>query len=277
MNGTALAVCFPGSDARTIQRAGMAADKFGLAQLWAGDPRASAPNSDENYILPALAATAAATKYVRLGAFIQLGPTAQTMRVAEDIAIVDATSNGRMEVGLLVPPATARASWEQAASALLGAYHHWPALNGETYSVTPPLQQSWLPRVLVGGSQELAVRLGAGRAVWPGDPKPAESSIVCRVSLFFDFSAGVCSMLAQDPVAFVLDLRSLVDAAGAHQVIAVLSRKEDLELDLHALGAVVSPGIRCAREECEQLTRDGWTWVTENSRLHHSPYERASR
>lgn len=277
MNGTALAVCLPGADARTIRRAGMTADRFGLAQLWAGDPRATASNSDENYILPALAATAAVTEFVRLGAFLQLGPTVQTMRVAEDVAIVDATSNGRMEVGLLAPSVATRADWEQAAMALLGAYHHWPSLGGETYSVTPPLQQGWLPRLLVGGATQLALRLGAGRAVWPGDPMPAESPIICKVSLFFEFSAGVCSTLAQDPVAFVLRLRSLVDAAGAHQVIAVLPGEMDLERDLHALGAVVSPGIRCAREECEQLTQDGWTWTTEKSHLHYSPYARASR
>lgn len=275
MNGTTLAVCVPGADSRTIQRAGMAADQYGLAQLWAGDPRATAPNSDDNYILPALAATAAVTTYVRLGAFLRLGPAVQAMRIAEDIAVVDAASRGRMEVGLVAPLATAQASWEQTAAALLGAYHHWPALNGEAYSVTPPLQQSWLPRVLVGGPEELAVRLGAGRAVWPGSPMTTASRIARRVSLFVEFSSGVCSALAQDPAAFVWDLRSLVDAAGAHQLIAVLSPEADMEHDFHALGSVISPGIRCAREECEQLVRDGWTWVAEKSHLHDSPYQRA--
>lgn len=272
MNGTTLAVCLPGADARSIQRAGVAADKYGLAQLWAGDPRAAAPNSDDNYVLPALAATAAVTGYVRLGAFLRLGPTTQAMRIAEDIAIVDAASKGRIEIGL-VSPAKADASWEETAVALLGAYHYWPGRNGETYSVTPPLQQSWLPRMLVGGSEEQAARLGAGRALWTGDSKPAAAGVACRVSLFVEFKSGVWSALGRDPAAFVLHLRSLVDAAGAHQLIAVLPPQAALEQDIHALGSVVSPGIRCAPNECEQLARDGWAWVAEKRHLHPSPYE----
>lgn len=270
MNGTTVAVCVPGADASIIQRLGMAGDEWGLEQVWAGDPRSVAPNSDENYLLPALAGTAAVTVDVRLGAFLTLRAATQILRLAEDIGVVDSASGGRLEIGLVMPE-QADKSWEEAASAILGSYHHWP-VGSESYPVTPPPQQTWLPRVLVGGNDAIAARLGAGHAVWDGKATLPESAIARRTVLLVDFVASVYDELAQDPPACIDSLRRKIDVAGAHQLVAVLHSTSGIEREIRALGAVVAPAIRCQAREARQIAHDAWSWLTAKGALHATPY-----
>ncbi len=59
--------------------------------------------SDDGYIpspLIAAAAVAARTKHIRVGTNILLLPLYDPVRVAEDTAVLDAVSNGRLELGV---------------------------------------------------------------------------------------------------------------------------------------------------------------------------------
>ena len=58
---------------------------------------------DDGYLsstMPMIAAIAARTKRVKVGSFVLLGPFYHPLRLAEDAALIDVLSNGRLCVGL---------------------------------------------------------------------------------------------------------------------------------------------------------------------------------
>ena len=75
------------------------AEQLGYESVWVSEHHVT----DDGYlpsVFPLLAAIAVRTATIRLGSAILLGPFQHPMRFAEDVAVVDQLSGGRLEVGL---------------------------------------------------------------------------------------------------------------------------------------------------------------------------------
>lgn len=75
------------------------AEQLGFESVWLSEHHVT----DEGYlpsVFPMLAAVAARTERMRLGTAILLGPFQHPVRFAEDVAVVDQLSGGRLEIGL---------------------------------------------------------------------------------------------------------------------------------------------------------------------------------
>jgi alkanesulfonate monooxygenase SsuD/methylene tetrahydromethanopterin reductase-like flavin-dependent oxidoreductase (luciferase family) len=97
--------CPPGSTysmtdvyAQTLEQIRLA-DEWGLDLVWFSEHHFVEDGYLPNFV-PVAAAAAAATSRIRLSTDIALAPFAHPLRLAEDMAILDQISGGRMELGL---------------------------------------------------------------------------------------------------------------------------------------------------------------------------------
>src|SRR5262249_61562526 len=75
------------------------AEERGYEPVWVSEHHVTADGYLPS-VFPLLAAIAARTTRMRLGSAILLGPFQHPIRFAEDVAVVDQLSGGRLEVGL---------------------------------------------------------------------------------------------------------------------------------------------------------------------------------
>lgn len=154
------------------------AEGLGYDYIWLSEHHFS----EDGYLpslLPMAAAIAARTKRVKIGTAVLLTPLHHALRVAEDGAVVDLISNGRLVLGVglgwhpmefaaLGVPIKQRASradesievikraWTEERFSFHGRYYRF-----ENLSVTPKPVQRPRPPILIGGSSEEAVRRAA--------------------------------------------------------------------------------------------------------------------
>ena len=140
------------------------AETLGYESVWVSEHHVT----DEGYlpsVFPMLAAIAQRTSTMRLGSSILLGPFQHPIRFAEDVAVLDQLSGGRLEVGLglgyrerefelLDVPLSERA--QRTEQLIEVARRVWA--DG---SVTPPPLQQPEPTFWIGGSVEAAARRAA--------------------------------------------------------------------------------------------------------------------
>jgi alkanesulfonate monooxygenase SsuD/methylene tetrahydromethanopterin reductase-like flavin-dependent oxidoreductase (luciferase family) len=140
------------------------AEELGFESLWLSEHHVT----DEGYlpsVFPMLAAIAQRTTSVRIGSAILLGPFQHPIRFAEDVAVVDLLSGGRLEIGLglgyreaefeaLGVPISERARRTEALIEV--ARRVWA--DG---TVTPPPLQQPEPPFWIGGSTPAAARRAA--------------------------------------------------------------------------------------------------------------------
>ena len=74
-------------------------DRAGFETIWTTEHH----SVDDGYlaaVMPMLAAIAARTRRVKVGSFVLLGPFYHPLRLAEDAALIDVISNGRLRLGI---------------------------------------------------------------------------------------------------------------------------------------------------------------------------------
>jgi alkanesulfonate monooxygenase SsuD/methylene tetrahydromethanopterin reductase-like flavin-dependent oxidoreductase (luciferase family) len=140
------------------------AETLGYESVWVSEHHVT----DDGYlpsVFPMLAAIAGRTTTMRLGSAIVLGPFQHPIRFAEDVAVLDQLSGGRLEVGLglgyrerefelLGVPISERARRTEALIEV--ARRLWA--DG---TVTPPPFQQPEPTFWIGGSVDAAARRAA--------------------------------------------------------------------------------------------------------------------
>ena len=140
------------------------AEQLGYESVWVSEHHAT----DDGYlpsVFPLLAAIAVRTTRMRLGSAILLGPFQHPVRFAEDVAVVDQLSGGRLEVGLglgyrerefevLGVPRSERT--RRTEELVLAARQAW-----RDATLTPPPFQQPEPPFWIGGSSAAAARRAA--------------------------------------------------------------------------------------------------------------------
>ena len=273
MNALRLTLCLPGATAADLVAIARWADHWNLAGLWIGDPRGRAPDHQDSYVTAAAAAVAAVTEDLRIGVLLTLPDGQHEVRVAEDVAVVDNASHGRMEIGLVTPPGTPDA-WIRRAATFLRSWTDLPVPGGGTVAVTPLPVQPQIPRVVVG-DRELAAALGCGLMILdPDATSPLGVELVARRTIATARLDGAAfDWLATDPVGRTRTLRSGATLAGAQELMLIVTggAATVTEHDIEALGRVVVPALRCVPDEVDGIVDDAWTWLTERTAIHDAP------
>ncbi len=274
MNSMRLTLCVPAADAAQLLPIARWADRWNLGGFWIGDASAGGTARGDSYLTAAAAAVASVTRDLRIGVLLALPEDQHTVRVAEDIAVIDNASGGRMEIGLVAPSAGDE-EWLQRAATFLRAWTDWPVPSGGTVAVTPLPVQPQLPRV-VAGSLTAAQALDAGwMAVHGGEPESGRrvARRVIAVTALDTPAHGPADWLAKDPAGRVADLRLRATQIGAQELMLRLDGDAAAltQHDLEALGRVVVPGLRCVPEELPGIVEDAWHWLTEQVDLHDAP------
>jgi probable F420-dependent oxidoreductase len=154
------------------------ADSLGFDSVWLSEHHFT----DEGYlpsVFPMLAALAERTSHMRLGTAVLLAPLHHPLRLAEDAAVVDQISNGRLELGLApgyrpeefgalgVPRGERGSRTDETIEILKLAWSSQPfSFQGKHFqfhdvTVAPPPAQQPHPPIWIGGSSPASARRAA--------------------------------------------------------------------------------------------------------------------
>ena len=199
------------------------------------------------------------------------------IRVAEDVAVIDNASRGRIEIGL-VAPSPVSDEWVVRAATFLRAWTDWPLSDGGgTIAVTPLPVQPQIPRI-VAGPLEFAEALDAGWMILDDTDTaagPARAGLVARrtITVRTQGDKSVFDWLAGNAPARATELRADASALGAHELTLVFTTAPDAR-DIETLGRVIVPALRCVPDEIEGIVEDAWTWLTQHTDIHDAPEPR---
>ena len=266
MSGLRVSLAVPGATAAEVVETARLAEHWNLASIWIGAADA-ARHCDDSYVTATAGAVTAVTSHLRIGVFLRLGVAKQVVRLAEDLAVLDQASNGRMETAFV--PAGDREAWLTAVASLVDAYHGWPVPGSdELLPVVPGPVQPEIPRLVVD-DLDAANLLRAGRMV-AGPPRAEPGLLRPRTVLRRSLPRDVRAWLADDVVAAMLELRVAAREASARELLLVADSPPGAD-DIELLGTVVVPALRCADRDVRAIAVDAWTWATAKRHLHAPP------
>jgi alkanesulfonate monooxygenase SsuD/methylene tetrahydromethanopterin reductase-like flavin-dependent oxidoreductase (luciferase family) len=189
-----------------------AAEALGFEAMWMAELHFHRRFSILSAPLLAAAAAAQRTQCLRLGIAVNLLPLHQPVRLAEEGAVLDVLSHGRLDFGVgrghpfpgvydnfHVSPAQSRERFAEALDILIGAWTHEPfSYQGEYFQVSDltvvpkPVQQPHPPIFVAAGSPETYTatgQRGLGILV-PGHVQPMEA---LRANLSHYWEAGAAA------------------------------------------------------------------------------------
>jgi hypothetical protein len=226
------------------------AERLGLDGIWV---QGTSAGHGDSYATTTAAAIASLTRDIRLGVILRLEDEGDILRVAEDIAVIDHCSSGRVELWLECPPEDG-ARWISTAERLLKNLRVCSAGEHEV-PVTPGPLQPQVPVVTRGAPSALAdagvvVELDGsasrtdhrGRTTLCVRPDRTQAAVA---------AAGLPTTL----LTAVESLRAAIDSSGAHDVVFVLPEGFST-VDVEIVASVIAPILRAIDHEVADLVLD---------------------
>jgi alkanesulfonate monooxygenase SsuD/methylene tetrahydromethanopterin reductase-like flavin-dependent oxidoreductase (luciferase family) len=237
-----------------------AAEREGVDGVWIGDLGPRDAGRGDAYWTMVAAAAAARTGSIRLGCILTLADPDSPLRLAEDLAMIDEGSGGRLELVFVLGREPERVD---RAARLLSAWRGWETVDGRRFPVTPRPAQPALPRLVAGTEFGTAAgaRLAAGGLAvadhLPATPTGGRTTLERRVIAFAIPSAR--DLIAGGAAPAVERIRSAADIWAADEVAVLLgpTAAADLDGEVRLLAQVVGPGVAGAETQWEMLTELG--------------------
>ena len=245
-------IALPRFKAAQAVAAGRIAEQWAVRTLWFGEA-----GIDPTYIAAAAGAVAATTKALRIGLFIDLDCSASPLRIAEDVAVLDNLSGGRIELGLV---ASGEDDWAERAGTLLDAWEHgWPTPDRNPLAIIPQPIQPLIPRLVVGEprADEFFRRYSAGRLLIGGRGKPPPRDGHERRVLLL----GLAELVSEaEAVRRLTDLRAAARGLGASEIM-VESDFDSFDVNAMLLGQLIDPAMRCTLDDIPAIVKDAWQYL----------------
>jgi Luciferase-like monooxygenase len=260
MSGVRVIAHFDSTHPPALVTAANQAEAAALDGVWVGSFASEPSRKRDAATTATLAAIAASTEVLRMGAVIGPLDDASTIATAEELAVIDQASNGRLEVVLR---ATASLSFEDQASALERAWQGTLLPDGRVVAVTPRPRQPALPMMAFGSAD--------GRASeWWSQCLPYTSAL--ERPRMVGTRTGVIVGLTQDEPRLEDDLerfvrevqRTLASCDGTELVISMDPMATDLTWRLHAVASVVIPALRANAYEFDLILDDALRWFQQS-------------
>jgi alkanesulfonate monooxygenase SsuD/methylene tetrahydromethanopterin reductase-like flavin-dependent oxidoreductase (luciferase family) len=258
MSGQRLSIGLQGSNARDIIELADAAEREAVDAIWIGSPDRGSEDPGDSFRTMVAAAVAARTHFIRIGCMLTFRDPESTLRLAEDVAMIDEAAGGRLELLLQLDDADC----EERAGRMMSAWRGWDTADGRRFPVTPRPVQPSIPRLVAapGFGSRAATRLGAGVLV-PADDLPAAASrrtrFDRRVVAFEVRSAR--ELIAGGAAEAIAGMRDVADRWEVDEVAVWLepARREEIADEVRLLARVVAPGVAGGDAQWEMLVELG--------------------
>lgn len=258
MSGLRLTVQVTPDDARAAVEAGKLAEMRGIDSIWVGGT--AGPGSDSAKVTMTLAALAAVTDHIRLGAV--LGPVASehVMFVAEELGVVDQASGGRLE---LILPSDDQDGFVQQADAIRRAWAGVRLEDGRVVGATPTPVQPQVPTTVL--ASEPGVAEGSGSRCVPievaRELPEAARFYDTRTALLMPESPDWFEAPHEDSAKAVVDLvRELEHCRATEVVFPIDVGSASYREKLGFLAAIVHPALGASSYEVDLVVADALSW-----------------
>jgi len=234
-------------DGPAVLAAARLAERAGLGTLWLGDPTEERRDATGAVALVTWAgAIAATTNSLRIGLFVRNDSTFQPLRLAEDLAVLDHLSAGRIEIGFAASQAD---DWTKRAAAVLDAWDGWRGPDGEPIAIVPQPLQPCIPCLVAGPIESIAAlrHWPVRRLVRARDATGTDATLRERRVLLLDHDTLRDCRTAGAAVALrnaLERIRASAAATAAQEIMVPLDPAAPQDWTL--AGAVIAPALRCS-------------------------------
>jgi hypothetical protein len=241
------------------------ADQLGM-HVWIG-PNPWDPSEwlTDSFTTTLAAAVATTTERGRIGVVLDCGEPDPPLRLAEDLAVIDQASGGRLRVALL-HPSVGEPSPATLVEQLTTAWSAWPAGDVHVVCTPPPMQPDLPFHVLTpgaafstGGMEWIPIRGMCSELASPGRVPDARALIVKAEVVEADDDSRL--------LAVVKSIRQTADLTGATELIVDLNsiHPSQRPARLSLTATVMVPALRCSAHQLDVLFADALDWWKMNS------------